>query len=428
MKYYYLGLFFLLIPLTTLIQSAEETQLDYRAIRKEARGRQHDQIKTPRGTIFYKVKIVRIGDHSIEITHQDGISLLEFGSVPEEWVKEFGMTDKNQRRTKTTQPKQAAAPKVDLSSQVKVEGDTTSGLGLVVTESDKYYVYLPCSVVSANEKIIIKAQNNTSIQYARVIECAEGLPLARIQIKLPDGSDAKPIQTADADAVAQVKKHQFLYYHSDSKDLKPLRFSSQDGKYLLAGNISSLAKHGTAILLNSTQALGIVVGKLPESLRSSHTRPSRFDDRGTTVALIGTPLKWKKVKLKDFLSARNRIQAYDSETDLIEAFSSCSASDGKISFDGSNAQSVFKKHQKNSSVTALLKLNDTLNKRSMRANEAEVTRKLNGILGSVARKSKRELNALPPKAFSWYHRHFFQNSYERRKSAVDSLVRKMEQD
>lgn len=408
---------------TEPVPAAEpRADLDYRSIRRDAAGREHDQIKTPRGTIFYKVKIQRIDEHRISIEHQDGRSLLEYDSIPLEWIKEFNIIDKNKKGSPTTssRTKQPAAPVFDLSGKITITGDSHNGSGILVKSGEAFYVYTDCSIISGNSKITMKTANGNLLQAAQVIQCAEGFPLARIQVK-PADAETIPVTLAPKDSGSKLQAHQYIYPLKEKQSDRPVKVRAIETNTIELSSRLSDEDRGLAIMTGSKEAIGLVLGKLPDNQRKN-SGTARFKNDGVNVIRLDLDYTWKNTRMKDFLLAQKRILAFDGLTELYTAFSKCRHSGGKIQIP-SDARSVFSKHDKDRNVSALLKFSDALDKKGMKANEKEVQRKFDSIVGSAMRSAKKQSAATSLTAFDWYHRHFFKESLSWRKTTLLQIER-----
>ncbi len=405
---------FLLTPAYSQDEPARK-DLDYRAIRSKARGREHDQIKTPRGTIFYKVSIQGVYDNSMKIEHQDGVSILEYGSIPKEWIQEFNIVEKAQRGS--TRNTKSSNPEFNLSGKITITGDINSAGGILVKVGDAYYVYADCATMSGNKKISIQSESGNPLQHAKYIECAEGVPLARIQVKV-SGDDLVPVKLAPQGACAKIQEHQFLYPLESQEKLRPLKFRSVS-EHEIELSSSPRGTAGSVIMLGSKEAAGMLVGEMPER-QVLGTDNSRYSPRQMKVVRLDVDYKWKKVSLSTYLTARKRLQSFDSDTQLLKALSQCSIQGGKVSIPAT-AEGLFKSHSKDWSVSDLLKLRDALAKKTMRANEKDLERKLNKIHSSARRNAQKKMDAFPPRSLSWYHRYFLTQSITWRKSILTQM-------
>ncbi|MCP5535585.1 MAG: hypothetical protein H7A51_05030 [Akkermansiaceae bacterium] len=413
-------LLFMITMLTVGLGHAQETtprdDLDYRAIRRQATGREHDQIKTPRGTIFYKVKITRIDDYRVTIEHQDGQSILDYDSIPPEWIKEFNVVARAQSNTRASRTGQPATPEFDMSGIVSIGSESAGGAGILVKSGEAYYVYTDCATISSNAQLSMQLTGGKVLEYAQIIECAEGFPLARIQVKAP-GDDVHPVVLASADAGSQLQAHQFLFPLKASDNLRPATIKAVESNTIELSYRISDSERGTAMMTGDKVAVGLFLGKMPDDQRLASYDSRRFESRDLDLVRLDIAYQWKKVRLLDFLSARKRITDFDQKTLLCKAFGECRLSGGKVVIPG-NALALFKSQTKNRHVEDLLKLSESLEKKSMRVNEKEVTRKLDNIIDSALRSSKKQMAKVSLDDFSWYHRHFFKESLDWRKGVV----------
>ena len=405
---------FLLTPTYSQDEPARK-DLDYRAIRSKARGRKHDQIKTPRGTIFYKVSIQGVYDNSMKIEHQDGFSVLEYGSIPKEWIDEFNIVEKVKRGS--TRVTKSSHPKFNLSGKIIISGDINSAGGILVKVGDAYYVYADCATISGKKSISFQLEDGGPLQHAKYIECAEGVPLARVQVKISNDV-VVPVKLPTQDACAKIQEHQFLYPLESQEKVRPLKFRSVSEHYIELSS-SPRGSAGSVIMLGSKEAAGMLVGKMPER-RVLGNDNSQYSQMQMKLVRLDLDYKWKKVSLSSYLTARKRLQSFDSETQLLKALSQCGIQGGKVSI-SATAEGLFKSHSKNRSVIDILKLRDMLAKKSMRANEKEIERKLNNILSSARRNSKKKMDAIVPNSLSWYHRYFLTQSITWRKSILTQM-------
>lgn len=413
-----LALFLLTVLSGYAEEAAPRDDLDYRALRREAVGREYEQIKTPRGTIFYKVKILRVDSHRVTIDHQDGRALLEFGSIPEQWVKEFNLAEKGAGKKRAARGGRPAVPEFDLSGTVKVGGDAHGGAGLLVEADGAMYVYTDCATVSGNKKITVQSNDGTVLRLANVIECAEGVPLARIQVK-PPGGDVRAAALAGREV--ELKEHQYLYLLEPGKAPRQIKVrKAESGKIDTTAGVTA-ANSGQAVMNGAQKAVGIVLAELPDGQRID-SPGTRFESRRAEVVRLDQPFRWKKVPLANFLNARKVMLAFDTQTKVAEAISKCKLSGGKIVYPpGSKA--LFVAGSKNRNVSDMVDLHDKLENQSIKANENEVQRKLDSIIGTALRRAKKQAEAFSPASVGWYHRQFLTQSLAWRKRVLLELER-----
>ena len=417
-----------LIVMTTILslvhgfaeESTPRADLDYRSIRREATGREHAQVKTPRGTIFYKVKIQRIDDYRVTITHQDGLSTLEYSSIPEDWIKEFNIIERTKRRYSSPRSTQSSIPEFDLSGMVSISGDSQGGIGFLVKSGEAYYVYTDCAIISGNKDLSFQAKNGKLLQVAQVIQCAEGVPLVRIQVKLSE-NEIKTIALADVGSGKNIQAHQYIYPLKKKDGNRAMKVSSVEGNTIETSSRFSKDDRGMAIVMASHKAIGLVLGKLPENQRLE-SNDHRFESHNVQLVRLDINYKWKTVRLKDYLLAKQTIIAFDKQTKLYKAISECRLSGGKI-FLPSDIESISKINVKNRDINALVKLSNTLDKKTMKVNANEVQRKLKSIIDSALRTAKKEMAATNHNSFSWYHRYFIKESLDRRKRLLTQTER-----
>jgi hypothetical protein len=311
---------------------------------------------------------------------------------------------------------------------VTIEGDHHHGGGFLVALDEKKYLYTAASTLAGNQKLTIRTQGGTTLTKFGTLELCDELDLARLEV-LDEVTNVMTMIEADAEIPASTPV--LLLGHEKGTRKVAIEKSSimgtEETSLQLDNTYLKTAPGGPVIHALSGKVMGVMGHLPPKPVELWHQAYEQQTEPQILVARMNRAIEWKDTRIGAFLQERKRLQDLDNATRLALAVASVKVAEGKPQLeamvDGASTDimSVFKAHPNNAMVQELMKWKAEQEGKKFVMSEADVKKKMRGVLSEAYSVMQRGFQDTKPTQFSWYHRAWASASLEHCKAAVEKL-------
>ena len=311
-------------------------------------------------------------------------------------------------------------------SMVTIEGEGGKGLGVLVREGDKLWLYTAAHVLGGHQKLTITAANGNKLTRFGQLQVAEAVDLARLEVQEAEGLTALEWVSADR----ALRQNMGLFVLAEGE---PWSSAIQDVPPA-AGQPVSIPGGGTsaggAAVLDANDAglLGIIVladAKRGELFPGATARLSPM-----TIAFLRPveDMGWKTVGVNAYLTEGRMIAEYDAMTRLAMAIAGARYAGGRIQFEGlmgggASPMQILEDNKKIPAVAQLLAFNEQEDPstKKIKPNEQDVKRKALGVLTSAAAAVRQSAQGFDPSKFTGLNRAIAEESVGWRAPAEQAM-------
>lgn len=311
-------------------------------------------------------------------------------------------------------------------AMVSIEGEGGKGLGVLVREEGKVWLYSAAHVFAGHQKLTITTTNGNKLTRFGELQVAGEADLLRLEVQEADGLTALEWVPADR----ALRENMGLFVVADAEPWS----SAIQGAPPAAGQPVPIAGAGTtaggAIVLDANDAglLGVIV--LAQAKRGElFPRPGpSFSSMNQTFLRPLGEMGWKAVPVASYLAEGRFLAEYDAMTRLATALSFARFVGGRIQFDGfmgvgGSPIQVLEDNKKIPAVAELLAFNaqEDPAAKKIKPNEQDVKRKAIGILTSAAAVVRQSAQGFDPAKFTGRNRVMAEESAAWRATADEAL-------
>ena len=293
---------------------------------------------------------------------------------------------------------------------VTIEGNASSGRGVLVKADDKVWIYLPANLVATNRKLVVKGADGNAITAFGSFQLASDAGLARLEI--PAGSDAALTPTSARDFDPDVP----LVAMVEKAPVAAGVYDEQETKAFLSRKFNDL-EAGAPLLSGATGELIGIAAKEPLSGRTLW-KTGRTSSRYRSVMLrLDREVTFKAIPIGSFLEEGSFIEESDLLSRFAEVYLRLNPGTGGMSLDvagvgGGTVRDFFKAHPNNPAGQAAVELDKWLRERGPRASEADRVKQISGPYGNLLNRIQARSRELAGRRFSAYHQEMAKQSQE----------------
>lgn len=339
----------------------------------------------------------------------------------------------------TLTPKDASAPghadfnpanqEAFANAMTMITGDVTSGVGFVVADGDKRYLYTTAATLAGNSRLTVatapgvkltkfgnlEVAEKTSFVRLELLEATEvaALKLAPPSVKAESGAKLCCMGMSAASGGVTGEMLASFGQGSDAIQLDPNAVANRIG-----GPVIDIASGTVVAIITSTAVEN-------EGLWAAPAAPAE----GLQVAAsrINRDISWQAVPIAAFLTEGKRLHDFDRYTRVVSAFAAMTPTPDGLGFDnqvGENEtiRSALKDAKEVPVVAEAATLDGQMAAKKTRLGEADLKRRIASLFSTVASQSKANAATFEPAKFSAFRRQAAERSAEWRKEAMDKLA------
>lgn len=320
------------------------------------------------------------------------------------------------------------------NAMVFLSGDTGGGVGFVVQDAGKHYLYTTADILRSNKGIAATTASGDKLDDFGNLECAAGCPFVRIELNNP-GEDLVALPLASTshkvDGNSRLACMTVTSTGAVSAELTASYGLTADAVQLDQSVLTRDHVGGPIIETATGKVLGIVT-RVEQDRTDIWAGSADEENEMFNPTRANRSVSWTPVPIATFLAETKKIADFDRFTRVILAFAAMTPSPDGLGIEGSlggdaTIKSVLEDSKGLQPAREALELHDNLaNKRGQRLGEADLKKRINGLFASVASQSKRLAQGFDPAGFSPFQRKAAQQSVAWRKSAEQDLANKME--
>lgn len=328
-------------------------------------------------------------------------------------VKEPSRTEKREKAKELVSGK--------LGALVDIKGDRSEGLGFLVEDADKTWIYFAARRLAGNSKLEATRSGGERLEKFGAFEVAADADLARLEVL--EGPEEKlglvePSELASGTPLLGVSDVGVLVEgRSYEAKLDQMKTDSRIG----ACPVGSPVFHGES---------GALLGFVAESMdadrdlwegRSSNRRPQR------SICRLDRKIDWKATPIGTFLGEARMIADADRLTRVVQAFAAVRPSargmdlDANVQGGGGSARKILKENSKLTVVRSIFDLEEWLKDKGERSSEADIKRRIDSVFSQIARTSGQQTRELQAKQFLPFHQVAAKQSLKWRSEAEKRL-------
>jgi hypothetical protein len=311
-------------------------------------------------------------------------------------------------------------------AMVTIEGEGGKGLGVLVREGDKLWLYTAAHVLGGHQKLAITAANGNKLTRFGQLQVAGAEDLARLEVQEAEGLTA--LEWVPADRTLRENMGLLVLADADpwSSAIQGAPPAAGQPVPIVGGGMPA----GGAPVFDQNDAglLGIIV--LPEAKRGElFPRPGAEMSRTNQAFLrpLGE-LDWKNVGVASYLAESRMLAEYDAMTRLATALSLARYVGGRIQFEGfpgmgGSPMQIFEENKKIPAIAELLAFNpqESDAAKKIKPNEQDARRKAISILTSAAAAVRQSAQGFDPAKFTGRNRVMAEESAAWRATAEQAL-------
>jgi hypothetical protein len=319
----------------------------------------------------------------------------------------------------------AAREKVqqEIKARVTIQGDKSSGFGMIVEADNKKWIYLSPATLSGNTRVEVTQASGTPLKKFGAFELLENGTLARLEIT------EEPDHAIAMKAAEELKSSSSLLAVDAAMKITEGRAYNVEPESMSADSrIRALAAGTVVFRADSADLLAMLVPEVstdhslwPSSYLSSREPASaclRLDQSGT----------WTAIPIGSFLEEARVLAEADRFTRLITSAAVLRPGSDGISFDvpaggEMSVKDVFTENKDSTIVRDMIVLSDWLKEKGGRAAPQDVQKQVSGVYDNIKRVADRDTAALTSRQFSPYHSAAAKRSIEWRNEAAKDLAR-----
>jgi len=307
-------------------------------------------------------------------------------------------------------------------SRVEISGDATDGLGVLVADGDKTWIYCGLEAIEKNAKLEIKTADGTPLREFGSFELAKDAAMARLEVTAADlEAIALPDNPAELDRSAYL-----LSFDAEGKLIEGRSYgdAAAEGGLRVDSRIGACPA-GSPVFHGETAALvGLLVPARDSGEALWPDRLERRRQQPSEVARVDGETDWTAVPIGAFLEEARLLETSDRMTRLVHAFAATSATASGLnhgSLEGGPADQVLEQEKELAAVKALRELDSWLKENAARTSKSDVGKKIEGVYRQMERDALRQARELEGHRFSEPHAAAAARSIEWRKEAMKAL-------
>jgi hypothetical protein len=310
-------------------------------------------------------------------------------------------------------------------AMVTIEGEGGKGLGVLVREGDKLWLYTAAHVFGGHQKLAITAANGNKLTRFGQLQVAEAADIARLEVQ-EEGLAA--LEWAPAERTLRQNMGLFVLAGDEPWTSAIPEAPPAEGKPVSIPGGGESAGGAVVLDANDAALLGIVVR--PDAKRGElFPRPGADFSRMNLAFLRPSgEMDWKTVGVAAYLAEGRMIAEYDTMTRLATALATARFAGGRIQFEGLagtglSPMQILEENKKIPAIAELLAFNSAEDEatKKIKPNEQDVKRKAIGILTSAAAAVRQSAQGFDPAKFTGLNRVLAEESAAWRAPAEQAL-------
>lgn len=279
---------------------------------------------------------------------------------------------------------------------VDIAGDRQTGVGVLVTEAGKTWIYCGRGVIEGNSQLEITTRDGTSLKRFGAFEVARGADLVRLEV-----SEDEVEGLAPAGDGSKIERSTTVLSFDEGGDLVEGRASPGSDGLRLDRRITGCPPGSPVFHADTGELIGIVVA-------SSGEEPSLWPDdyrrESNEMVLLNAKADWSAVPIGTFLKEARLLAEADQLTRLVHAIAACYLSESGISYGNMpgrmDAEEVLDQYKTHPAVKSLRDFGPWLEDNGSRMSKADLQKRIRGFYDSVERMVQRESKELSSTRFS----------------------------
>ncbi len=279
---------------------------------------------------------------------------------------------------------------------VDIVGDRRTGVGILVTEGGKTWIYCGREIIEGNNQLEIATKGGTSLKRFGAFEVARGASLVRLEV-VEDGVEG----VAPAGAGSKIERSTTVLCFAAGGDLVEGRASLDNDGLRIDRRIADCPAGSPVFHADTGELIGVVVA-------TSGDEPTLWPDldRGQVNGMVRLDGRtdWSAIPIGTFLKEARVLADADEMTRLVHAFAATHISAGGIVYGSlpgrASPEEVFAEHKTNSVVKSLGDFGPWLEENASRMSEADLGKRIRGVYESAQRLAQSQSNELSRTSFS----------------------------
>lgn len=308
-----------------------------------------------------------------------------------------------------------------------ITGDTTSGIGFVVEDGGKHYLYTTAATLTGNSRLAVAAATGVKFTKFGNLETAEGCNFVRLELLEAAEVPALKLAPSAATASPETKLCALGMTPTTGSVSGEMLTAFGQGNENIDLDPNAIANRiGGPVIDTATGKVMAIITSTSVVVEDLWATPTPSESPQVAASRINRDLTWQPYPIAAFLANSKRIHDFDRYTKLVNAFAAMTPTPDGLGFtnqlgDNQTIRSVLTELKAVPVVVEAATLDAQMAAKKTRLGESDLKRRITSMFSSVASQSKANAATFDPAKFSTFHQKTAERSLAWRKEAMEKL-------